>query len=73
MKPTNIPTRHAAKPPVLAEALHRLRLAATRLALREAGTLLSASAPRIVAWGEKLRALSEHPRLAAPPPPAEPR
>lgn len=56
------------QPPVLPEALRRLRLATARLALREAGAFLSASAPRIVAFGERLRALSQHPRLAAPPP-----
>lgn len=61
MKPT-------IKPPLLPEVLRRLRLAAARLALREAGTFLSASAPRIVAFGERLRSLSQHPSLAAPPP-----
>ena len=56
------------KPVVLPELLHRLRLAAARLALREAGAFLSASAPKVVLLGEKLHALSQHPRLAAPPP-----
>ena len=54
--------------PIAAVVLRRARLAALRFALRQAGTLLTASAPLVIQAGEKLQRLSEDPTLAAPPP-----
>ncbi len=54
--------------PLLTETLRRAELVAARFALREAGSLLRAMAPRVHQAGDKLQALSQHPSLQGPPP-----
>ena len=52
-----------------AEIMRHVRTAAIRFALREAGSLLRASAPFIERAGEKLQTLGDDPRPAAAPQP----